>query len=105
MTKESLFPTHCAGACPRRLNADTSERRERRQRFLFELLTGVPIQPVTVAIALHAGPIDGQSHAKGMRIPPSDLLIGASALEAWLKRRDRQRPPLPTDPQTDVIQL
>ena len=81
MTKESLFLTHCAGACPRRHNADTSERRERRQRFLFELLTGVPIQPVTVAIALHAGQIDGHSHAKGMRIPLSDLLIGASALE------------------------
>ena len=62
-------------------NADTSEHCERRQRFLFELLTGVPIQPVTVPIALHAGQIDGHSHAKGMRIPLSDLLIGASALE------------------------
>ena len=27
--------------------ADTAERRERRQRFLDDLLTGVPIQPVT----------------------------------------------------------
>lgn len=35
--------------------ADTPERRERRQRFLDELLTGVPIQPVTVPIALRAG--------------------------------------------------
>jgi hypothetical protein len=25
--------------------------------------------------------------------------------QAWLHRRDRQRPPLPTDPRTDVIQL
>ncbi|MBL8292450.1 MAG: PIN domain-containing protein [Bryobacterales bacterium] len=61
--------------------ADTPERRERRQRFLDELLTGVPIQPVTVPIALRAGQIDGQSQAKGVRIPLSDLLIGASALE------------------------
>lgn len=61
--------------------ADTTERRERRQRFLDELLTGVPIQPVTVAIALRAGQIDGQSQAKGIRIPLSDLLIGTSALE------------------------
>lgn len=61
--------------------ADTPERRERRQRFLDELLTGVPIQPVTVPIALHAGQIDGQSQAKGVRIPLSDLLIGVSALE------------------------
>lgn len=61
--------------------ADTTERRDRRQRFLDELLTGVPIQPVTVPIALRAGQIDGQSQARGVRIPLSDLLIGASALE------------------------
>jgi predicted nucleic acid-binding protein len=61
--------------------ADTAGRRERRQRFLDELLTGVPVQPVTVPIALRAGQIDGQSQAKGVRIPLSDLLIGASALE------------------------
>jgi predicted nucleic acid-binding protein len=42
---------------------------------------GVPIQPVTVPIALRAGQIDGQSQAKGVRIPLSHLLIGASALE------------------------
>ena len=61
--------------------ADTAERRERRQRFLDELLTGVPVQPVTVQIALRTGRIDGQSQARGIRIPLSDLLIGASALE------------------------
>ena len=61
--------------------ADTPERQERRQRFLDELLTGVPIQPITVAIALRAGQIDGQSQAQGIRIPLSDLLIGVSALE------------------------
>jgi tRNA(fMet)-specific endonuclease VapC len=61
--------------------SDTTERRERRQRFLDDLLTGVPIQPITVPIAVRAGQIDGQSQAKGVRIPLSDLLIGASALE------------------------
>lgn len=61
--------------------ANTPERGERRQRFLDELLTGVPIQPVTVPIALRAGQIDCQSQAKGVRIPLLDLLIGASALE------------------------
>jgi predicted nucleic acid-binding protein len=61
--------------------ADTVERRERRQRFLDDLLTGIPIQPVTVPIALRAGQIDGQSQARGIRIPLSDLLVGASALE------------------------
>jgi len=61
--------------------ADSPERRERRQRFLDELLAGVPIQPVTVLVALRAGQIDGLSQAHGIRIPLSDLLIGASALE------------------------
>lgn len=36
---------------------------------------------MTVPIALRAGRIDGQSQAKGVRIPLSDLLIGVSALE------------------------
>jgi predicted nucleic acid-binding protein len=61
--------------------ADTTERRDRRQRFLDELLGGVPIQPVTVPVALRAGQIDGRSQARGVRIPLSDLLIGASALQ------------------------
>ena len=61
--------------------ADSGERRERRQRFLDDLLTGIPIQPATVPIALRAGRIDGESQARGVRIPLSDLLIGASALE------------------------
>jgi predicted nucleic acid-binding protein len=61
--------------------ADTPERRDRRQRFLDDLLTGVPVQPVTVPIALRAARIDGESQARGVRIPLSDLLIGASALE------------------------
>ena len=61
--------------------ADNAERRERPQRFLEELISGVPVQPVTVQIALRAGRIDGESLAAGVRIPLSDLLIGASALE------------------------
>jgi predicted nucleic acid-binding protein len=44
-------------------------------------LGGVPIQPVTVLIALRAGQIDGRSQARGIRIPLSDLRIGTSALE------------------------
>ena len=61
--------------------ADSLQRRERRQRFLDDLLSGVPIQPVTVPIALRAGQNVVQSQARGVRIPLSDLLIGASALE------------------------
>lgn len=51
------------------------------KRFLDELLTGVPIEPVTVRIAIRAGRIDGGNQARGIRIPLSDLLIGVSALD------------------------
>ena len=61
--------------------ADTFQRRERRQHFLSELLAFVPIQPVTIQIALLAGRIDGERQAEGVRVPLSDLLIGATALE------------------------
>ena len=61
--------------------ADTAERRSKRQRFLDELLRVVPVQPVTVSIALLAGRIDGEQQSKGTRIALADLLIGASALE------------------------
>jgi predicted nucleic acid-binding protein len=52
-----------------------------RQRFLDDLLSGGPIQPVTVPIAIRAGQIDAQGQARGVRIALSDLLIGVSALE------------------------
>lgn len=61
--------------------AESPERREQRQHFLNDLLTGAPIQPVTIPIALRAGQVDGRCQAIGIRIPLSDLLIGASALE------------------------
>ena len=44
-------------------------------------MTAVPVHPVTAVAALRAGRIDGQSQAKGIRIPLSDLLIGVTALE------------------------
>ena len=61
--------------------ADTPERRDKRQRFLQELMSVIPVHPVTAQVALRAGRIDGQSQAKGIRIPLSDLLIGVTALE------------------------
>jgi len=61
--------------------ADTSQRREKRQQFIHELLTALPIHPITMPIALRVGQIDGENQAKGIRIPLSDLLIGGTALE------------------------
>lgn len=85
--------------------ADTTERRARRQRFLDDLITGVPVQPVTVAIALRAGQIDGRSQAKGVRIPLSDLLIGASALEMGYKVGTANVRHFQLIPGLDLIQL
>lgn len=61
--------------------ADTAERKAKREQFIQELLTALPIHPVTVPIALHAGQIDGENQAKGVRLPLADLLIGLTALE------------------------
>ncbi len=61
--------------------ADTTARRTMREQFIQELLTGLPIHPVTIGMALRAGQIDGENQAKGVRLPLSDLLIGVTALE------------------------
>lgn len=61
--------------------ADTPQRRAKRKEFIQELLTALPIHPVTVSVALRTGQIDGESQAKGVRLPVSDLLIGVTALD------------------------
>jgi predicted nucleic acid-binding protein len=53
----------------------------KRQQFIQELLTALPIHPVTVPVALRVGQIDGENQAKGLRLPLADLLIGVTALE------------------------
>jgi predicted nucleic acid-binding protein len=61
--------------------ADTAERKAKRQQFIQELLTALPIHPVSAPVALRVGQIDGENQAKGVRIPLADLLIGVTALE------------------------
>jgi len=61
--------------------ADTPERKAARQQFLNELIAALPVQPVSIPIALRAGQIDGENTAKGVRVAISDLLIGVTALE------------------------
>jgi predicted nucleic acid-binding protein len=63
------------------IRADTAHRRASRQRFLDDLLAGMPVHPVTIQVALRAGQIDGELQAAGTRVPLADLLIGATALE------------------------
>jgi predicted nucleic acid-binding protein len=61
--------------------ADSLERKTMRRQFLNELLTALPVYPVTVPVALRAGQIDGENAAHGMRPALADLLIGVTALE------------------------
>lgn len=78
--------------------ANTPERKTKRQKFIEELQTAMPIHPVTVALALRAGKIDGENQARGVRVALPDLLIGVTALElgysvGTANLRDFQRVP------------
>lgn len=61
--------------------ANTEKRQTARQRFLDDLLSGMPVHPVTIAVALRAGRIDGLLQSRGTRMALADLLIGSTALE------------------------
>jgi predicted nucleic acid-binding protein len=61
--------------------ADNPKRKASRHNFIAELLTAMPIYPVTVSLALRAGQLDGENQSRGIRVPLSDLLIGVTALE------------------------
>lgn len=61
--------------------ADSAQRRSKRKQFIEELLSALPVHPITVPIALRAGQIDGDNQARGIRVPLADLLIGVTALE------------------------
>ncbi len=60
--------------------AHTPQIRARREAFIQELLTDVPVYPFTQQIALLAGRINGQQQSQGVKIPFQDLLIGTTAL-------------------------
>jgi predicted nucleic acid-binding protein len=61
--------------------ADTRERKLKREQLIQELVTALPIHPLTATIALRVGQIDGACQATGIRLPLADLLIGVTALE------------------------
>ena len=58
----------------------TPELRLRRQSFIDDLLRALTVYPYTKAIAMLAGRLNGEQQAKGVTIPFTDLLIGATAL-------------------------
>ena len=60
--------------------AQTPQARARRESFIHELLDDVEVYPFSKDTALLAGKIDGEQQERGVTIPFSDLLIGATAL-------------------------
>ena len=62
------------------VRANTEARRAARQKFLDDLLIGMPVHAVTVPVALRAGQIDGEMRAAGIRVALADLLIGTTGL-------------------------
>ena len=60
--------------------ANTPAMRLHRQSFLDELLADLTVYPYTKETAMLAGKLDGEQRSKGVVIPFSDLLIGATAL-------------------------
>ena len=60
--------------------ANNSAQRLHRQSFLDELLADLTVYPYTKETAMLAGKLDGEQRSKGVVIPFSDLLIGATAL-------------------------
>jgi tRNA(fMet)-specific endonuclease VapC len=65
--------------------ANTPQRAATRRQFVEELVMASHIHDITAQVALHAGQIDGECTARGVRIPTSDLLIGVTALELGYK--------------------
>ena len=55
--------------------------RARRQSFLDQLLQDLPVYDYTLATARLAGRIGGEQAERGLTVPFSDLLIGATAME------------------------
>ena len=63
------------------VRANTPHRKTARQQFIHELMAAIPVHPVSASVALRAGQIDGESAARGVTLPLSDLLIAVTALE------------------------
>jgi len=63
------------------IRANTPERKLKREQFIAELVSAMPIYLVTVPIALRTGKLDGENQSRGLKVPLPDLLIGVTALE------------------------
>jgi tRNA(fMet)-specific endonuclease VapC len=77
----SISPVSVAELVHGIFRAQTPEIGQRRRLFIEELLSLVPVHPVTKQAGWLVGRIDGQEAAKGNSLPFSDLMIAAAAIE------------------------
>ena len=77
----SLSPVTVAELVHGIYRARTPEVSLRRRKYIDELVTLVPLHPITLETAFLVGQIEGQEAAKGNGLPFNDLLIAAAAME------------------------
>jgi tRNA(fMet)-specific endonuclease VapC len=61
--------------------AKSLEPGQRRSEYIEELLSLLPVHPITTQTAGIVGQIEGQEAAKGNVLPFNDFLIAAAAIE------------------------
>jgi predicted nucleic acid-binding protein len=61
--------------------AQTSAALQSRRLFIQELISLIPVHPITGQTGWLVGQIEGQEAAKGNMLPFNDLMIAASAIE------------------------
>ena len=77
------------------MRSDSPKRHGKRQRFLDELMSVVPVHPIAARIGLRAGRIEGQRQREGIRIPLSDLLDRSDGAGTRIPDRHAQYPSFP----------
>jgi predicted nucleic acid-binding protein len=77
----SLSPVTVAELVHGIYRSKTPETGRRRRQFIEELVSLVPVHPVTSQTGWLVGQIEGQEAAKGNVLPFNDLMIAAAAIE------------------------
>ncbi len=77
----SLSPVTVAELVHGIYRAKTPESGQCRRQYIEELVSLVPVHPITKQTGWLVGQIEGQEAAKGNVLPFSDLMIAAAAIE------------------------
>lgn len=77
----SLSPVTVAELVHGSYRARTPEVSHRRRQYIEELVSLIPLHPITLQTAWLAGQIEGQEAARGNVLPFNDLLVASAAIE------------------------